>query len=107
MEAAQSLFRLTEQLRRNALLGDFAGRAAACDAQLAANASRRSEALGRLAKESEALAASLAADGRAEEGRVLLQVGSQLLFEQASDEALAASDPHGIARRLYRIGEDF
>jgi len=97
VEAAQSLSRLAELLKRNALLSDYAGRAAASDAETAA--AQREQGLAELARRAHALL------GRVNEqnGLVLLQVGEESVAE--ADAAGQLGDPAGLLQRLYALAD--
>jgi hypothetical protein len=100
LEAAQALSRLAELLRRNTLLSDYAGRAAASDAGAAAAEAQRAEGVAELSRRTQALLGRLNAQAEAGEQRhVLLQVGEESVAE--ADDVL--DDASGVTERLYSV----
>lgn len=101
VEAAQSLLRLTERLKRDTLLCDFGGRVAASDAAAAAAQARLAVAQEALRAAADAAAARLAGDtsgtGRGGTMPTLAHVG----LEALSDDAAAELDP--VTARLFAI----
>jgi hypothetical protein len=96
VEAAQSLLRLTERLKRDALLCDFGGRVAASDDAARAAAARLAAAQEALRSAADAAAARLAAQADAGTA-TLTHVG----LEAHADDARAELDP--VTARLFAI----
>jgi hypothetical protein len=98
VEATQSLLRLTERLKRDALLSDFGGRVAAWEASSAEAAARRADALHAVRARADAAAARLAATSASAAPRVALtQAGDETLL----DDLDAPLDD--VTARLYEI----
>jgi hypothetical protein len=98
VEATQSLLRLTERLKRDALLSDFGGRVGAWEACVAGADGRRTAALDALRARADAAAARLAGAAAAAAPRVALtQIGNETLL----DDVDAPLDD--VTARLYDI----
>jgi hypothetical protein len=97
VEAAQSLLRLTERLKRDALLSDFGGRVAAWEAATAAAGARRTAALEVLRAGADAAAGRLAAASAQHTRVALTQAGEETLLHDLD----APLDP--LTQRLYDI----
>ena len=103
MEAAQSLLRLTERLKRDALLCDFGSRVAASDEAASVAAARLAASQEQLRAAADAAAARLAAaaaaggDDAAGGAATLAYIG----LEALPDDAAAELDP--VTARLFAI----
>ena len=100
VEAAQSLLRLTERLKRDALLGDFGGRVAASDDAAREASARLAAAQEQLRAAADAAAARLAAAASAG-GDASTATLAHVGLEALSDDAAAELDP--VTARLFAI----